>query len=271
MKIYCINLKRSQRRRQLMERQFERLKMTVEFITALDAREISAEQMLQMIDLDSVTSAPHWLSPGVIACALSHRLCYKKMMESQQPHALILEDDVILSSDISEVLENMAAQIKVNEVIMLYFQSSKTIRVSESGIFPLTAQHRLMYPVNFENLGSSGAYMISLPAAAQLYDHEFPVKSSADSWGHFIQRGRIKSLRTVMPFAAHSTLEESSVDYVDPKKPAGKIKNLISELRLFPFYQLLRLKRKRNWDNTTRHIFTMETSPLQEIEGKPAI
>lgn len=264
MKIYCINLARSHRRRQLMEREFKRLNLAVEFVTAIDARKLNEKELSELSDTESAKIYPNWLRPGIIACSLSHRLCFHKMIESQQSCALILEDDVIFGNDTIEVLKNLETQIKTGEVLLLYFQSFETIKFSETGVSEINANHRLMYPVNFDGIGSSGAYLISLDVAQKLYDYEFPVKTGIDSWGTHIESGWLKSLRVVIPFAASSSLAESAVDYINPKKLKGKIKSFISRLRLFPFYQLLRWNRKRNWMKTTQYVFTKIPSPLQK-------
>lgn len=247
-----------------MERQFRRLRLDVEFVTAIDSRQLDKKELNVISDEQAVKNAPHWLRPGSIACTVSHRLCFQKMIESQHRYALILEDDVILNDDLVEVLRNLETQIKTGEVLMLYFQAKKTIVFSETGLSNVHANYNLMYPVNFESLGSSGAYVISLDVAQKLHDNEFPIKSTIDSWGRFIGSGWIKSLRVVIPFAAHSSFVDSAVDYIDPKSMKGRIKNFISVLRLFPFYQMLRLRRKRHWQKSTRYTFTETPSPLQK-------
>jgi len=247
-----------------MERQFKRFGLKAEFVTAIDSRRLDKKQLDAISDTKAVKEAPHWLLPGIIACSASHRLCFQKMIEAQDSYALILEDDVILHKDIVEVLKNLEAQIKTGEVLMLYFQSKKTINFSKAGMNNVNTNHHLMYPVNFEWLGSSGAYLISLDVAKKLYDHEYPIKSCIDSWGRFIASGWIKTLRVLIPFAAHSSLEESAVDYVDPKRLKGKIKKIIATLRLFPFYQFLHWRRKQHWKKSTQYVFTDMPSPLQK-------
>lgn len=93
LQIYYINLDRSTERRAFMERQFERLGLSVERIAAIDGRSLDAAQ-------EAETS----LTDGELGCFMSHRLAWRALVNSGRSYAVILEDDVNLSHNFSTVV-----------------------------------------------------------------------------------------------------------------------------------------------------------------------
>ena len=229
-----------------MEHQFDRLGLTVEFIEGVDGRELGEERFKKLTDAHAVKYSPQWITPGAVGCVMSHRICYKKLVESGDAYALILEDDIVLDKKAVKHLEEMGAAINRGEVMLLYFQSFKTIEFSDSEAKKIDSRYRIMYPVNFESLGSTGGYFIASDAAKKLYDNVLPIKVSADSWGEFIKYGYLKSVRVVIPFAGRSSYSESAIDYVGESSLRGRLKSFISTTKLFPFFQLLKLRRQRS-------------------------
>jgi glycosyl transferase family 25 len=98
--IYYINLASRQDRRAFMERQFEQLSIKAERIEAVTPDQITAAELKPHLDQNN----PYAASPAEVACALSHRRAWATMLERGQPAALILEDDVTLSSSLRSTL-----------------------------------------------------------------------------------------------------------------------------------------------------------------------
>lgn len=92
--IYYINLSSRQDRRAFMERQFEQLGVNAERVEAVTPDQITVADLEPHLD----KSNPYAASPGEVACALSHRRAWATMLERGQSAALVLEDDVTLSS-----------------------------------------------------------------------------------------------------------------------------------------------------------------------------
>lgn len=92
--VYWINLAARTDRRAFMERQFARLGMDATRIEAVTPGEISAE------DLDRYCHPRHlrWMKPTEVACTLSHLKALRQFLETSSPFALILEDDIALST-----------------------------------------------------------------------------------------------------------------------------------------------------------------------------
>jgi len=268
MKIYCINLRRAAQRRVFMQKQFEKLRVKAEFIPAIDGRDMDEKMFREVIDQSAVERSPNWLTRGVVACTLSHRLCYEKMMIAGESIALILEDDVILETDAMKFIDDLGSRLKQGEILLLYFQAFPIIEFSESNAPVINDKYRMMYPINFERLGGAGAYIITRDAARSLFKNNLPISLSADSWGLFFKQGFITSVRVLFPFGARSSFAESTIDYLRKKSWQEKFKHFISTTQLFPFYQLLKQRRRKNWIKTTQYYFTSQLSEMQTSLSK---
>lgn len=96
MRTYIINLARSKERRVYMERLLAIFpSLITEFIDAVDGNLLTSIQIKELFDNDySFKLYGKQLSRGEIGCTLSHQICYKKLCESSEEYALILEDDL---------------------------------------------------------------------------------------------------------------------------------------------------------------------------------
>lgn len=101
--IRYINLDRATGRRAFMERQGERLGLTLERVRAVEAGDVPADEMRRL--------AASWerdLSGGEVGCFLSHRAEWERVVRERRP-ALILEDDAVLSRRLPSVLAQIAS------------------------------------------------------------------------------------------------------------------------------------------------------------------
>ena len=93
MRIYYINLDHDQDRRDRIDAQLGKLGLTATRIRATTPDDVTPELVARHCDpskLDHVT-------PGELACTLSHRGLWQRLLDEGEPHALILEDDILLS------------------------------------------------------------------------------------------------------------------------------------------------------------------------------
>ena len=106
--VYFINLAARPERRQFMEQQFQRLGIVAERIDAVTAAGVGDARM-----------APHagnanpWSMARIeVACVMSHEKVWRRMLQAGQPHALILEDDVVLGDGLPAFLDpSLSAEI----------------------------------------------------------------------------------------------------------------------------------------------------------------
>jgi len=103
MKVYFINLDRSPDRLAWFRRQGDALGLDLVRVPAVDGRELEAGELARLRALSSGNSE---LSGGEIACLLSHRVVWQRIVEGPDRWAFVAEDDVHLSPDIGEFLSS---------------------------------------------------------------------------------------------------------------------------------------------------------------------
>ena len=101
-----INLERSTARKEYMDRLLAPYgsMLEIEYIKAVDGRALTEKQREDAFDY--ARSMKHYgrrLNDGEVGCALSHNLCYRQLLGSENPYALILEDDISLMRDLRQL------------------------------------------------------------------------------------------------------------------------------------------------------------------------
>ncbi|WP_455639710.1 glycosyltransferase family 25 protein [Parabacteroides sp.] len=97
IKTYVINLKESvDRRKIILEETLRYPCMDVEMVGAINGRRMSSKDVKDNFDVLKFTYR-YRRTPkrGEIGCVQSHRECYKRLLESGEEFALILEDDAV--------------------------------------------------------------------------------------------------------------------------------------------------------------------------------
>lgn len=178
IKTYVINLKESvDRRKAVLAETAKYPFMDIEFIEAVDGRKLTSVEMKDCFDLKKFSNryrrAP---KGGEIGCILSHRVCYRNLLESEEEFALILEDDVnfIYPEDIETTLNAILKEYNDNKPYFITF-----------------AMHFLYYPKEYRKVGNYNlykiydafgtcAYLINRKAAERLLSVVFPFTVADD-------------------------------------------------------------------------------------------
>ncbi len=101
MKVYCINLDRRPDRLAHMTEQFERLGIDFIRVPAVDGQDPGVWTEAKKCGVGFVGKK---MSDGAYACFQSHRKIWQMLIESGDGHAMVLEDDVLLSSGVEQYL-----------------------------------------------------------------------------------------------------------------------------------------------------------------------
>lgn len=96
IKTYVISLKDAvDRRKTVLEELSLYPFMDPEIVDAVDGREMSESEKQTCFDIKRFSyKERHSPLPGEIGCTLSHRECYRRLLDSKEEFALIVEDDV---------------------------------------------------------------------------------------------------------------------------------------------------------------------------------
>ena len=154
-----------------MQSLLDQYHLKYEFVEATDGSILGPEEISQVYSADhAIRSIGRELGKGEIACALSHKRIYERMVEEKIPYVVILEDDVIFDSmfiDFMEVLSDLPPNWDC--VLLNYYKKSpfyKFYCVSLRNRIPLNKTLRLVRFI--ETMDSSAAYALSLSGAHKL-------------------------------------------------------------------------------------------------------
>jgi glycosyl transferase, family 25 len=158
---YLINLDRSLDRLQWISRRLGQLNIELHRIAAIDGKTLSAQQ-LQRSELAWEKS--FGLGKSELACFLSHRVIWQKMVDGNEPWAFIAEDDIHIADQLPRFLANAtwipedADVVKAETVKQRVWLSSTPSKTY--------GEHQLWRLKSFH--GGSAGYFVSLHGATKL-------------------------------------------------------------------------------------------------------
>jgi glycosyl transferase, family 25 len=258
MKIHVINLKESVERRRSITTQLNRLNLAFELFDAIKGVDIPDYELEQKVDMAEVKKYPYWLTKGMLGASLSHMEVYRQIIESDEPWHLILEDDVILSSNLEFVLK----QIEINSsffeshLILLYVTNiHDNIKLSRTNC-KSTAGVNFFQVVN-KGVAGAGAYVIHKSIASSFLEKNPKISVGSDSWSDFLSMGIYEKIFCVYPFAVRPGFFESTIGYTNMLSPIYKIKHTVEKYRIPIFYQFLKRRRKIIWEKVSKIEFVI--------------
>lgn len=150
MKVFIINLAQSTDRLELQKQQFDRLGMTFERLPATSVDDIS-----ERFYLDNIKHGQRLIKQTEMACFLSHKSAWEKVVLENQPCA-ILEDDAVLVYDFKQVLDEIT---KLNDpdidLINLEVQPRNKV-VANSPSHSILSDQYAIYRLLLEKNGTGG-------------------------------------------------------------------------------------------------------------------
>lgn len=177
MKTYLINLDRSVERLKDMNSKAQAIGISFERVKAVDGGKLdNLENYCQVPN----NHYPYVLTAGEVACFLSHRKCWEKLVESSQDWALILEDDCIFSARATPYLSNTDWIPAGVDLIQLFYTQHETV-YKES--LPLKDGNELL-KLDCSSPVGSFAYFISRTAAIKALSLSSVVQGPVDNFLH---------------------------------------------------------------------------------------
>jgi glycosyl transferase family 25 len=198
MHAYVINLARSSDRRAYITAELQRAGLDYQIIPAVDGRTLDLTDPY-LID---PSLASLWKFPvGTAGCAMSHIRTYQKILEDGRDLAMVLEDDVKVPPDLSDLANEVADHLTGAEVVLLNFASYPPgpLKMSLEGSINLPSSRQLALPIDARQLVNAGAYIITRQACARLVEGLLPIHAAADEWRSLYSQGLIDRVRCVLP------------------------------------------------------------------------
>ena len=180
--IYILNLDRRKDRRQHMENEIKKQNFSddikIIFVNAVDGQNINMESLfkdygVKLYDkwkLDNCSENKYYsmdINSGQIGCALSNFNIWDKIVNSEDDYAIILQDDVILSSNFEKITID-AINILINKKNWLLYLGRERLEDDEEEV----VNTNLVYPGFSYCLHS---YVISKQTAKILLDDNYMI------------------------------------------------------------------------------------------------
>lgn len=181
-KIYIVNLKKDEKRRENIIREVKKQNLAnYEIVDAVDGNELNQNELNNATFKNKRHLNP-WnskMSPSQIGCALSHIKIYEKFIKTEFEVALILEDDAIFVRDFTNNLKQLILKnFKFRKQIVLLSE----LKEFHSKALDSADNYEI---VNVSNAFFTHAYMINKEAARSIISFNYPVKTIADNFVFF--------------------------------------------------------------------------------------
>ncbi|MHA1536017.1 MAG: glycosyltransferase family 25 protein [Alphaproteobacteria bacterium] len=163
--IYVINLTRSPHRREAMNAQLEGLGLVYEFFAAVDGQSLDVEKCEAYDGPRRRARFGYDLHPNEIGCYLSHLGCVEKAWARGLDRITVMEDDIRLGSDFSEVYE--ACLSLPEDIEMVRFIGTR--ERAFVGQKQLVGKYQLVRPTH--GMLGAQAYMLNRAGMKKLIDY----------------------------------------------------------------------------------------------------
>jgi glycosyl transferase family 25 len=154
-----------------------------------------------------------YMTPTVVATALSHRKAYKQFLRDGGPIALICEDDATFGN--LDWIDDV--RLAGREVALLFFLSRDPLKVKA---IDTVGDKKIAIPSTLNYLGSAVAYLITRAAAESL--SEGPIIGGADEWSTFVENYRLDRVKLIIPRAANVVPMVSTINSTEWKHRVSK-------------------------------------------------
>ena len=195
MEVFYINLDKDVARRESMERQLTELGLSYQRIEAVYGCDLSKEQLRECYSSQTaLRRQSRELSLAEIGCAMSHIQVMRQIVASDLPMALILEDDVILTDQVVEAMNDLQRLIDPNrpEVLLL----SPTLgQAAGDGVVRQQGSYRA---APFVGGYFTSSYIVTHSAAQSMLKELHPVGDVADCWAR-LNRFKVVDLFALQP------------------------------------------------------------------------
>lgn len=229
---YIVNLKSSYARKRYMQEVLSVYKeLETEFVEAVDGRLFSEEQQRVVFDTDACARRNgRLLNLGEIGCTLSHRKCYKKLLDSSFPFVLILEDDISIIGDMNTVINDEVFNFMDNKKPRILFLSGDYWYWRKKHIT------KVCWAVG------SYAYFINRAAAEKILQIRKPF-NVADDWDLYKSKG--VGLYAIHPYVIDANISDLPSDI--QQEHWGNMKRLMSWKNILRSYSMGFIKRCLYW------------------------
>lgn len=182
--IYLVSLEQDVSRREELAKHFPKYYTSFIRIQAVDGRKLSAKEYYDaVISFFQKHNRP--MSPAELGCSLSHIQALKKFLQTDEPLALIIEDDVNGTDADLELIQEKVALLSENSLLLCGGQmdyASKKFRYGKyKDQLDLYQVAKFSYPVFY----ATCSYVVTRKSAQQILSFHARGITLADKWNEF--------------------------------------------------------------------------------------
>lgn len=160
---YVINLASSSKRWELIQHSYEKLTLNLVRIEGLDGRLKNRDKWMNVDEAAFEGVTGRKILPGEYGCYRSHILALETFLESNEPFAVILEDDVVPDEQTDSRISSIIQEIDAFDVIKLVNHRSSGFILAKQ-----TSEGDNIGRTLFGPQGSAAAYLVSRHGAQRL-------------------------------------------------------------------------------------------------------
>lgn len=235
---YVINLATEAVRREAIIQHLNNRSIPATIFEAYDGRKLAKETLYKHVNEPRLLKEYGPISNPEIGCALSHINVYKDILNKNLELAVILEDDVHVSSDFYSLIDATSNSFIKNHLSSDQPRMLQLTHVKRGYRFskvPINKRYHLFKPACSVWLASG--YIINLAAAKSLSTSLYPIWTVADHWSRFNEKGLVSVYALSPPAvwespdAARSSIETERAPRFRRKKTFTlKLKQLLFDI-----------------------------------------
>ena len=264
MKTLVVNLDKDEDRWAIVEAQLMQSRLDFERAPGILGLGLSESERATHYDpVKASWRLARQLTPSEIGCALSHIRIYREISKRNLPRALVLEDDVLLPSDLAHLLGALARHLPADQPIVCLLSPAEAA-LGAAGV-RLCGDYTL-FPYGQGFYASS--YALTRAAAEILLGDLHPVADVADCWVRLARTGRLRFFVVTPAAISQNQQEFGSSTSADIRAALGG-----SALAKMPY----RLRRVRNialagliekvWRAKVRPVGPDVAHPIDALKG----
>jgi glycosyl transferase family 25 len=249
VKVFLINLARSTDRLEHSKSQLDALGIEFERLEAVDGLKLTSSQVSQHYDIDANSKLyKKTLSVGEVACYLSHRVAWKRIIDEKLDYAIILEDDSIVEANFN-ALYSALNKLKDWDYIRIANFSEK-YQVDER--IKIDNHHDL---VHFDQIPiNTGAQAVSLKGAKQLYKTTERFSRPVDvDIKHYWEKG-IDLVGITPHYISLNDKFESNISAISNNKGREETSNLVRRVRYIVNFKVKNYLNKKERPKLSEYI-----------------
>ena len=156
-----------------MKEQLDKFCLTFEIIPAVDGRNLSDSDLRKYSKKDALRCIGRELSPGEIACALSHADMWRRIVDQNLDEVLILEDDVLIGEMLLRIL-HCRNRLPEDWELINFMTDARQVPFGS----PVYDIYRACHFRHYAN--RTAALLINRKGAQKLLARVYPIRRAAD-------------------------------------------------------------------------------------------